>query len=107
GTSGTVCSFSARLYEVNGADIGRRLFAWIERLPQFDLVAIGGVNPHEGTVTFILAFWIDVDAFFRQALEQCVQVVDDVVHHERGWAGLEVSRVAREDAPDCHLLIFR
>ena len=34
--------------------------------------------------SFVLALRVDVDAFFPQALEQCIEVVDDVVHHERG-----------------------
>src|SRR5262245_2455360 len=85
----------------------RRLFVWIERLPQFDFVAVGIVYPGETAVAFVLALRVDVDAFFRQAVEQCFEVVDDVVHHERGWARLEVFGVARENAPDCHLLTFR
>src|SRR5215470_242722 len=35
------------------------------------------------------------------------EVVNDVVHHERGRAGLEVFGAVGENAPDCHLLFFR
>jgi len=50
---------------------------------------------------------VDVDAFFRSAVEQCFEVVDDVVQHERGCAGFEVFGVGGGNAPDCHLLTFR
>ena len=35
------------------------------RLPQFDFVAVGIVYPGEAAVAFVLAFRVDVDAFFR------------------------------------------
>src|SRR5215469_14897837 len=85
----------------------KRLVVWIERLPQFDFVAVGIVYPGEAAVAFVLALRVDADTFFRQAVEQCFEVIDDVVHHERGWARLEVAGVAGENAPDGHLLTFR
>jgi hypothetical protein len=93
--------------EHGGKKKRRRLFARIERLPQFDFVAVGIVYPGEAAVAFVLALRIDLDACFRQAIEQCIEVVDDVVHHERSFAGLEVFGGAGENAPDCHLLTFR
>src|SRR5215470_5325316 len=54
------------------------------RLPQFDFVAVRIVDPGESAVAFVLALRVDADAFFRQAIEQCVEVVNDVVQHERG-----------------------
>src|SRR5262245_10483876 len=87
--------------------LARRLFVWIERLPQFDFVAVRIVYPREAAVVCVLALRVDVGALFRQAVEQRVEVVDDVVHHERGWAGLEVFGVAGENVPDSHLLTFR
>src|SRR5438105_11771626 len=98
---------STLTYASSHQEAARRLFVWIERLPQFDLVAVGIVDPGEAAIAFVLALRVDVDAVFRQAVEQCFEVVDDVVHHERGWAGLEVSGVAGENAPDGHLLTFR
>src|ERR1700757_5236299 len=79
----------------------------MERLPQFDFVAVGIVYPGEAAVALVLALRVDADALFRQAVEQRIKVVDDVVHHERGWAGFEIFGVAGENAPDCHLLTFR
>jgi hypothetical protein len=46
-------------------EAARRLFVWIERLPQFDFVAVGIVYPSEAAVAFVLALRVDVDAFFR------------------------------------------
>src|SRR5262249_929775 len=56
----------------------------LQRLPEFDFVAVRIVYPGEAAVAFILALRVDLHAFFRQAVEQCIEVVDDVVHHERG-----------------------
>src|SRR3974390_2482129 len=86
---------------------GTWLFVWISRLPQFDFVAVRIVYPGEAAVALVSALRVDLDAFFRQAVEQCIEVVDDVVQHERGWAGLEVFGVGGENAPDRHLLTFR
>ena len=60
------------------------LAVWIKRLPQFDFVAVGIVYPGEAAVAFVLAIRINVDAFFRQAVEQCIEVIDDVVHMVQG-----------------------
>ena len=46
-------------------EAARRLFVWIERLPQFDFVAVGIVYPGEAAVAFVLALRVDADAFFR------------------------------------------
>ena len=35
------------------------------RLPQFDFVAVGIVDPGEAAVAFVLALRVDADAFFR------------------------------------------
>lgn len=78
----------------------------IEWLPQFNFVAVGIVYPGEATIAFILALRINADACLRQAVEQGIEVIDDVVHHERGWARCEVAGVAGENAPDGHLLTF-
>src|SRR5262245_38218410 len=78
----------------------------LERLPEFDFVAVGIVDPGEAAVAFILALGVDTDAVFGEAIEESVQVVDDVVDHERSLAGLEVLGVARKNAPDGHLLAF-
>jgi hypothetical protein len=37
----------------------------MERLPQFDLVAVGIVYPGEAAVAFVLTLRVDLDAFFR------------------------------------------
>jgi hypothetical protein len=37
----------------------------MERLPQFDFVAVGIVYPREAAVAFVLALRVDADAFFR------------------------------------------
>src|SRR5439155_14331449 len=88
-------------------EAARRLFVWLERLPQLDFVAVGIVDPGEAAVAFVLALRVDLDAVFREAVEQRVEVVDDVVHHERGWAWVEVGGVAGLNAPDRHPLTFR
>jgi hypothetical protein len=46
----------------------RRLFVWLERLPRFDVVAVGIVYPGEAAVAFVLALRVDADASFRQAI---------------------------------------
>src|SRR5262245_33763438 len=84
-----------------------RLFVGIERLPQFDFVAVGIIYPREVAIAFVLALWVDANAFSRQTVEECVEVVDDVVQHERGWARLEVLGVVGKDTPDRHVLTFR
>jgi len=75
---------STLTYASRHQEAARRLFVWIERLPEFDFVAVGIVYPGEAAVAFVLALRVDANAFFRQALEQCFEIVDDVVHHERG-----------------------
>src|SRR5262249_5609613 len=70
----------------------------------FDFVAVGIVNPGEAAITFVLALGVDLDASFSEAVEQRVYVIDDVIDHERRWARLEIFGVARENAPDGHLL---
>src|SRR5262249_17814470 len=55
-------------------------------------------------IAFVLAFGVDLDAFFRQPIEQCIEVVHDVIHHERRLAGLEVFGIAWKNAPHRHLL---
>jgi hypothetical protein len=82
--------------------------AWgVERLPQLDLVAVRVIDPGEAPVALVLAIRVDAHAAGLQALEQRVEVVDDVVHHELGRARLEVRRVAGENAPDRHVLGVR
>ncbi len=61
----------------------------------------------EATVAFAPALRVYAGACFRQAVEQCVEVVNDVVRHERGWAGHEVFGGVGENAPDCHLLFLQ
>ena len=48
-----------------GRQRARRLFVWIERLPQFDFVAVWIVYPGEAAVAFVLTLRVDADAFFR------------------------------------------
>src|SRR5581483_11226764 len=79
----------------------------LDRLPQLDLVPVVVVDPGEAAVALVLPFGVDPDAVFRQPLQQRVEIVHDVVHHERRLARLEVLRVAREYAPDRHLLAVR
>src|SRR5215469_12024777 len=51
----------------NFGDISRRSIAplLMERLPQFDFVAIGIIYPGEAAVAFVLALRVDAHAFFR------------------------------------------
>src|SRR4029077_19376594 len=81
------------------------LLLWSQRLPQFDLVAVGIVDPREPAIVCVLALGIDLDALFLQPFKQRIQVVHDVVHHER-LAGLEVLGVSREHGPDGHMLLL-
>jgi hypothetical protein len=39
------------------------LLVWSKRLPQFDLVAVGIVDPREPAIVFVLTVGIDLDAF--------------------------------------------
>src|SRR3954465_44503 len=74
----------------------------LERLPEFDFVAVGVVDPGEAAVGFVLTLRVNFDAFFLEAIEDSVHIVDDVVDHERGLAGREVVGGGREQAPDSH-----
>src|SRR5579859_3074197 len=67
-----------------------RLLLRSQRLPEFDLVAVGIVDPGESPVGFVLAFGIDFDAFLFHPVEKCIHVVHDVVEHELCVAGPEV-----------------
>jgi hypothetical protein len=49
-----------------------------DRLPQLDLVAVGVVDPGKAAVALVLAVGVDPDAFALQAVEQGIEVVDDV-----------------------------
>src|SRR5215470_10559891 len=81
------------------------LLLWSQRLPQFDLVAVGIVDPREPAIVCILALGIDLDALFLQAFKQRIQVIHDVVHHKR-LPGREVLGVFREHGPDGHMLLL-
>ena len=50
----------------------------LERLPQFDFVAVGVVDPGEAAVAFVLGLGVDADTRFRQAIKRRVEIVDDV-----------------------------
>ena len=41
----------------------------LERLPEFDFVAVGIVDPGEAAIAFVLALRVDPDASFREAVE--------------------------------------
>src|ERR1700691_2146318 len=81
------------------------LLLWGQLLPQFDLVAVGIVDPREPAIVCVLALGIDLDAFFLQPFKQRIQVVHNVVHHER-LARLEVLGASREQGPDGHMLVL-
>src|SRR6202044_1250030 len=75
-----------------------------QRLPQFDLVAVGIVDPREPAIICVLALGINLDALFLQPFQQRIEVVNYIVHHER-LAGPEVGGVSREHGPDGHMLL--
>jgi hypothetical protein len=51
----------------------------VERLPEFDLVAVGVVDPGEAAVAVVFALAVDGDAGVAEFGEVGVEVVDDVV----------------------------
>jgi hypothetical protein len=69
-------------------------------LPQLDAIALRIHDPGEAPVLVVLAAGIDGDTLLFQFLEQRVQIVDTIVDHEPGAAGVElIFRVAWEYRP--------
>jgi len=77
-------------------------FLW--QLPQLDPIAVGIGDPGESSVAVVFAVRIDLDSLFRKRFQQAIQIVDAIVDHEGGGAGIEVFRTPWEDAPDRHPL---
>src|SRR5256885_10447131 len=73
-----------------------------QRLPQFEAVAVGVLDPCEAAVAGVLALGIDPDSGGSKLRKQGVEVVDAVVDHGRLWAVAEVGGVGGEGRPGGH-----
>ena len=74
---------------------------------ELDLVAIQVVDPGEATVGFVHSLRIDLHSLLFQAVEQCIEVVHDVVDHERRGAGIEIAAGGGKNGPHRDVFLLR
>src|ERR1700682_3803142 len=78
----------------------------LPRLPELDLIAFGVGDPSETAVVVVFALGVDLHPFGAQKLDQCVEILDAIVDHERGFAWIEVLGSLGKDGPDRPALLF-
>src|ERR1700719_3179554 len=85
---------------------GRPLGLCGQRLPELNLIPIQVIDPGKATVGFIHSFGVNLYALLFQAVEQSIQVIHDVVDHQR-LAGWYVVSGAGENTPGCNVFLLR
>src|SRR5215471_20302046 len=77
-----------------------------QRLPELNLIPVRVIDPGKATVGFIHSFGVNLYSFLFQAVEQSIQIVHDVVDHERCVAGIEIVRGGRKNSPHCNMFLL-
>src|SRR6185436_19578704 len=95
--------YRSRLSKCSGKPSGR----CGRRLPELNLVPVEVIDPGKATVGFIHTLGVDLDSLFFQAVEQGIQIVHDVVDHERCVARIEVVSGGRKNSPNCNVFLLR
>src|SRR5580693_7753666 len=85
---------------------GRPLGLCGQRLPELDLISIQVIDPGKATVGFIRSFGVNLYSLLFQAVEQSIQIVHDVVDHERlrGW---DIVGGGGKNSPNRSVLLLR
>ena len=68
--------------------------------PHYNLLSSGSQDPGEAAVVVVFSLGVDGDSISCALGQERVEIVHDVVDHEACRAGVEVFRVAGEDAPN-------
>src|ERR1700722_7936560 len=89
------------------AEPGTRLWLFGQRLPELNLVSIRVIDPGKAAVGFIHSLVVNLYALLFQAVEQSVEIVDDVVDHERGMGGAEIVSGGGKHGPDGDVFLLR
>ena len=88
--------------------MGRPLGVCGRRLPELDLIPIYIIDPGEATgqdSSIRLASILTPSCFKRSS--KSVQIVHDVIDHERCVAGIEIVSGGGENSPNCDVFLLR
>src|ERR1039458_2549168 len=85
---------------------GRPLGLCGRRLPELNLIPIQVIDPGKATVGFIHSFGVNLYSLLFQAVEQSIQIVHDVVDHER-LGGRDIVGGGGKNSPNCNVFLLR
>src|SRR5436853_7882434 len=77
------------------------------RLPELNLIPIQVIDPGKATVGFIHSFGVNLYALLFYTVEQSIQIVHDVVDHERCVARIEILSGGGKNSPNCKVFPLR
>src|SRR6185295_12660323 len=75
-------------------------------LPELNLIPIQVIDPGKATVGFVHSFGVDLYSLLFQAVEQSIQIVHDVVDHER-LRGRDIVGGVRKNSPNRKVFLLR